>query len=160
MARPSRHSAPSRVPASSRIYFATSRTAQGRAVLQTERMALLFIDVLRVYTASGKFKVLEFVVMRNHFHILLTVPSGMTIEKAVQMIKGNFSYRAKKELGFSREIWQKGFSDVRITDRESYSRHVEYIYDNPIKAGYARSAEEYPYCSAYLRRLKRETARS
>jgi putative transposase len=123
-------------------------------VLQTERMALLFIDVLRVYTTSGRFKVHEFVVMRDHFHVLLTVPSGMTIEKAVQMIKGNFSYRAKKELGFSSEIWQKGFSDVRITDRKSYIRHVEYIYENPVKAGYARSAEEYPYCSAYLRRLK------
>lgn len=34
------------------------------------------------------------------------------------MIKGSFSYRARKELGFSREIWQRGFPDVRITDRE------------------------------------------
>jgi putative transposase len=121
-------------------------------LLQTERMANLFIDVLRIYTLSGKFKVREFVVMRNHFHVLVTLSAGMTIEKAVQMIKGNFSYRAKKELGFKWEIWQKGFSDVRITDRASFLRHVEYIYDNPVKAGYARSAEEYPYCSAYLRR--------
>ena len=125
-------------------------------MLQTERMANLFIDVLRVYTISGKLKVYEFVVMRNHFHLLLKVGAGMTIEKAVQMIKGNFSYRAKKELGYISEIWQKGFSDVRITDRQSYLQHVEYIYDNPVKAGYARSAEEYPYCSAYFRRLKRE----
>jgi len=121
-------------------------------------MATLFIDVLRGYTVSGKFKVHEFVVMRNHFHVLLTVPAGATIEKAVQMIKGSFSYRAKKELGFNNEVWQKGFSDVRITDRKSFSQHVEYIYDNPVKAGYARSAEEYPYCSAYLRRVKREKA--
>src|SRR6266700_1722261 len=99
MAKLSRHSAPSRVPSDSRIYFVTSRTAQGRAILQTERMATLFIDVLRGYTVSGKFKVHEFVVMRNHFHVLLTVPAGATIEKAVQMIKGSFSYRAKKELG-------------------------------------------------------------
>lgn len=125
-------------------------------LLQTERMANLFIDVLRIYTLRGKFKVREFVVMRNHFHVLVTLSAGMTIEKAVQMIKGNFSYRAKKELGFKWEIWQKGFSDVRITDRASFLRHVEYIYDNPVKAGYARSAEEHPYCSAYLRRRKRD----
>jgi putative transposase len=151
---------PSSIPADSRIYFATSRTAEAKALLQTERMANLFIDVLRCYTTAGKFKVYEFVVMRNHFHVLLKVDEGTTIEKAVQMIKGNFSYRAKKELGFSGEIWQKGFSDVRITDEESYSRHVEYIFENPVKAGLARSAEEYPYCSAYLRRLKREKAKS
>ncbi|MGA8366194.1 MAG: transposase [Candidatus Acidiferrales bacterium] len=138
----------------------TSKTAQGRALLQTERMANLLIDVLRSYTTAGKFKVHEFAVMPNHFHVLLKVDAGTTIEKAVQLIKGNFSYRAKKELGFNGEIWQKGFSDVRITDDESLSRHVEYIRDNPVKAGYARSAEEYPYCSAYLRRLKREKDKS
>jgi putative transposase len=107
------------------------------------------------YTTRGEFKVHEFAVMRNHVHVLLTVKAGTTIKKAVQMIKGNFSFRVKKELGFKWEIWQKGFSDVRITDRESYLRHVEYIDENPVKAGYARSAEEYPYCSAYFRKLKR-----
>ncbi len=156
MARPSRRSVTGAVPAVRRTYFVTSKTAQGRMLLQTERMANLFIDVLRIYTTSGKFKVHEFVVMRNHFHVLLTIGAGMTIEKAVQMIKGNFSYRAKKELGFPCEIWQKGFSDVRITGRDSYEQHVQYIHANPVKAGYARSAEEYPYCSAYLRRKKRE----
>jgi len=36
-------------------------------LLQTERMANLLIDVLRVYTTSGKFKVHEFVVMATIF---------------------------------------------------------------------------------------------
>ena len=82
-------------------------------------MANLLIDVLRQYNSAGKFTVHEFVVMRNHFHALLKVPAGETIERAVQLIKGGFSYRAKKELGFNGEIWQKGFSDVRITDAET-----------------------------------------
>jgi putative transposase len=74
----------------------------------------------------------------------LTIDGDMTIEKAMQLIKGNFSFRAKKELGLSGEIWQWGFSDVRITDEESFTRHQQYIYDNPVKAGLARSPEEYP----------------
>jgi len=123
-------------------------------------MATLFIDVLRSYVLGGKFKIFEFVVMPNHVHLLLTVPGGMTIEKAVQLVKGNFSYRAKKEFGLRGEIWQTGFSDVRITDRESYLSHVEYIRDNPIKAGLTAVAEDYPFCSAHLRRLKRSTNNS
>ncbi|SRR5579875_1337317 len=158
MAKPSRHSDSSNVPFRARTYFVTSKTAQGTSILQSDRMAGLFTDVLRRGTASGKFTVREFVVMRNHVHILLEVPAGETIERVVQLIKGNFSYRAKKELGLNGEIWQKGFSDVRITDHESYARHVQYIRENPVKAGYARSAEEYPHCSAYLRRQKRENA--
>ena len=75
-------------------------------------MANLFIDVLRSYMRARKFKVHEFVVMPNHVHVLLSVLQEMSIEKAVQMMKGNFSYRAKKELGYPWEVWQKGFSGV------------------------------------------------
>ena len=117
-------------------------------------MATLFIDVLRGYTLAGKFMVREFVVMRNDVHLLITVGSDISIERAVQMIKGGFSYRAKKELGFSGEIWQRGFSDVRVKDEESYLAHRSYIYDNPVKAGQVSRADEYPYGSLYLRRLK------
>ncbi len=76
----------------------------------------------------------------------------ISVEKAVQLVKGNFSYRAKKELDFRSEIWQRGFSEVRIYDRESSLWHRSYIYTNPVKAGLAGTAEEYPYCSAYFRK--------
>ena len=45
--------------------------------------------------------------MPHHFHLLLTVESGMTIERAMQFIKGGFSFRAGKELGIRSPIWQK-----------------------------------------------------
>jgi len=82
----------------------------------------------------------------------------MSIEKAIQMMKGNFSYRAKKELEYPWEIWQKGFSEVQITTEESFIHHQNYIDENPVKAGLARSAEEYPYCSTYLKQKKKATA--
>lgn len=118
-------------------------------------MANLFLDVLRSYVAAGRFRVHDFVVMRNHFHLLLSVDGAMSVEKAVQLVKGNFSYRAKKELGFEREIWQRGFSEVRIYDREGFLYYRRYIDDNPVKAGYVQNAEEYPYCSAHFRKKHR-----
>jgi putative transposase len=119
-------------------------------------MATLLIDVLRSYTLAGKFKVHDFVVMRNHVHILVTVAGDMTIERAMQLVKGNFSFRAKRELGFPGEIWQRGFADVRITDERSFRAHQEYLYDNPVKGGLAKSAEEYPYCSAFFKKRKKD----
>jgi putative transposase len=62
--------------------------------------------------------------------------------------------RAKKELGYPGEIWQRGFSEVRIYDREGFFYYRRYIYENPVKAGYVKSAEEYPYRSAYFRKKK------
>ena len=133
----------------------SSRTYGGQYVLQTDRMATLFLDVLRSHVAAGRFRIHDFVVMRNHVHLLLSVGEGMTIEKAVQLIKGNFSHRARKELNFRREVWQRGFSEVRVFDRETFLAYRSYIDDNPVKAGLARSAEEYPYCSAYFRKKKK-----
>jgi putative transposase len=130
-----------------RTFFVTSRTYAGKSLFQTERMAALFTDVLRAYTLSGNFKVREFVVMPNHVHLLITGAGDMSIEKAVQMIKGGFSYRAKKELELSGEIWQRGFSDVQIKDEESYQVHRSYIYDNPLKAGLVGSPQDYMYGS-------------
>ena len=117
-------------------------------------MAALFVDVLRVYTLAGKFRVREFVVMRDHIHLLITLGSDMSIEKAMQMIIGGFSYRAKKELRFSSEVWQRGFSDVRVKDETSFVAHRSYIYENPVRAGLVNRAEEHPYSSLHLRRSK------
>ena len=154
MARPSRPSDPQNLKAESRTFFVTSRRADSKPILQTDRMAALFIEVLRCYMRAGKFKINEFVVMRNHVHLLVTLGAEISIEKAMQLIKGNFSFRAKTELGFLGEIWQRGFSDVRIKDEESFRAHQLYIYNNPVKAGLASVPEEYPHGSLYLRRLK------
>jgi putative transposase len=154
MAKPSRPSGPENAKAEFRTFFVTTRTTGGKPILQTDRMAALFIDVLRGYMRAGKFKVHEFVVMRNHVHLLLTVGDDMSIEKAVQLIKGSFSFRARTELEFDGEIWQRGFSDVRVKDEESFRAHQQYIFNNPVKAGLAGIPEEYSHGSLYLRRLK------
>jgi len=108
---------------------------------------MLFIDVLRSYVGAKKFDVHDFVVMPDHVHLLVTVSGEMSIEKAVQFIKGSFSYRLKKELDYSGEVWQRGFSEVRVNYRESFARYREYIAQNPVKRGLVSDPEEYPYAS-------------
>ena len=119
-------------------------------------MANLFIEVLHSYMRAGKFTVHEFVVMPNHVHVLITIPGDMSVEKAMQLIKGGFSFRANRELGFCGEVWQRGFSDVRIKDEESFVEHQNYIKNNPVKAGLVSRPGEYAYGSAYLKRRKLE----
>ena len=155
MAIPSRNANAGAVCADSRTFFVTSKTHGGRALLQSERMATLFIDVLRSYHRKGVFTVHDFVVMPDHFHLLITVDHNLSIEKAVQLVKGNFSFRAKREFGVIQEIWQRGFSDERVRDRESFLAHRGYIGDNPIKRGLAKTPDEYPYSSFHLRGQKK-----
>jgi len=154
MSKPARYSARSVIQDGERTFFVTSKTLEGKALLQSDRMATLFIDVLRLYVAQRRFVVNEFVVMRDHVHLIITVDHQMSIEKAVQLIKGNFSYRAGKEFGLRGTIWQRGFSEVRILDRTAFLKYKSYIEENPVKAGLVESAEDYPYCSLYLRKRK------
>ncbi len=139
---------PKREPATSnaQTYMVTSSTWERRALFRNERWAKLLIDTLHHYRGSA-YLLHEFVIMPDHVHVLLT--SLTSLEKAVQFIKGGFSYRAKKELGSNMEVWQKGFSDHRIRDANDYALHVSYIHQNPVKERFCERVEEFPYSSAH-----------
>src|ERR1035438_3759356 len=100
MARPARNAHPDGILSSERTFFATTRTSQGRSLLQSERNATLMIEVLRSYVAAGKFRLHDFVVMPDHMHLLMTVGTGMTIENAMHFNKRRLSYSLKKECGY------------------------------------------------------------
>lgn len=126
-------------------YFVTSSTPEKRSLFQVGRYAELFIKSLYDYRGRG-YLLHEFVLMRDHFHLLIT--PTMSLEKAVQFVKGGFSFKAKKEFGTSAEFWQKGFDDHRIRDANDYRIHRLYIHNNPVKKGYCSNATEYLYSSA------------
>jgi len=127
-----------------------------RRLLQSERNATLLVDVLRSLVRERKFKLHDFVIMPDHVHLLLTVEDTMTIEKAMQLIKGRFSHRFLKECGYLGEVWQRGFSEVQVLNKESIKRYRDYIANNPMKAGLVDSPEKYPFCFNSLAKAKAE----
>src|SRR3984893_19546282 len=135
MAHPARNASPETILSSARVFFATTTISMARRLLQSERNAVLLIDVLRSNVAAGKFQLHDFVIMPDHLHLLMTLPVDFTIEKALQLIKGGFSYRLKREFGYQGEVWQRGFSEVRIIDAQSFLQHRAYIVQNPVEAG-------------------------
>jgi putative transposase len=99
------------------------------------------------YGAQKKYLLHEFVVMPDHFHLILT-PTGIALERAVQFIKGGFSFQLNKSLKVKRNIWQTSFVDRRVRDSPEYERFKDYIWQNPVNCFLAKSPEEYPYSSA------------
>jgi len=89
-----------------------------------------------------------------------TVGDGMTVERAMQLVKGGFSYRLKKECGYLGEVRQRGFSETRVECRQSFMQHREYIAANPVKAGLVETPEEFPYCFTYLARRQAAGAKA
>jgi hypothetical protein len=83
--------------------------------------------------------------MPDHFHLLIT--STTSLELAIQCLKGGFSFRAKRELGWTGEVWIAGYADHRIRDNEDFELHLAYIANNPVKAGLVERTEQYTYSS-------------
>jgi len=138
-------------PQEIRTFFISSATWGRRSILQSSSLCDLLLDVLRENRTKRRFQVHEFVFMPDHVHIILTPAPLESLEKAMQFIKGGFSYRAKKEASFNGEIWQKGYIEQRINDSDQYATHVRYLWMNPVEAGLVERAEEYLYSSARLR---------
>jgi putative transposase len=135
-------------PQEMRTFFVTAVAWQRRSLFHAEPMARLFLDTLSRYRDQGRFEIHEFVLMPDHFHLLLTPAPDVSIEKAVQLIKGGFSFRVNRELGSNMEIWQEGFTEHRVKDADDFGRHVTYIRQNPVAAGLAESVNGYVYGSA------------
>jgi putative transposase len=128
------------------VYFITACTFQKENLLQSDGMAGLLVEVLLHYRAERKYLLHEFVVMPDHFHLLLT--PVVTLERSVQFIKGGFSYRARKEGIFAGEIWEKSFYDRRVRNLAEYAAFRVYIQQNPVKRELVRTSKEYRYSSA------------
>jgi REP element-mobilizing transposase RayT len=97
-----------------------------------------------------KYRLLAWVIMPNHIHILVeigSVPLG-------EILKNWKSYTAKaanKLLKRADAFWEDGYFDRYLRDDEHHRRVVRYIENNPTKAGLAKAPEEWPWSSARYR---------
>ncbi|MFP5228481.1 MAG: transposase [Acidobacteriota bacterium] len=82
--------------------------------------------------------------MPDHLHLLLTPAPDVSVEKAVQYVKGGFSFRLKSKF----PVWEKSFMLRRIEDTHDYETHRNYIHQNPVRASFCARAEEFRWSSA------------
>jgi putative transposase len=133
-----------RAPQELRTYFITSATASRRRLFQVEQNALLLIEILQEQRNKNRVQLHAFVVMPDHIHLLITPFPDVSLEKAMQYIKGAFSFRLKSKLN----VWEQSFTNHRVTDKHDYATHLTYIHQNPIRANLITQPELYPYSSA------------
>jgi putative transposase len=131
-------------PQETRTYMVASVTAQRRPIFQVAAKAQLLQATILDYRRQGRFLLHAFVIMPNHFHALITPAPEVSLEKAVQFIKGGFSFR----LGSKLDVWLRSFNESQVLTREKFLEYVRYIEENPVRARLATSPEKYPHASA------------
>jgi len=130
-------------------YFVTFSTWQRRRLFVVENCVRLFLKILYRYERKNRYQLHAFVLMPEHVHLLLTPAKNVTIEHAVQLIKGGYSHELGAVLGRKRQIWQRGFTDHRIRDPQDFAHHQDYIHRNPLERHIVIDAAEFRYSSAY-----------
>ncbi len=111
-------------------YFATFQTSRRQCFFRNERWSSLFLTTLARYEEQTH--VHDLVIMPDHIRLLPspTVP----LEKAVQLLKGGFSFEARRAFEWKGDIWQAGFSDHRVRNPGDWDHHCEYIRKNALSA--------------------------
>ena len=128
-------------------FFVTSRTWESRKIFTKSTACEIFMEVLLHYRSEGAYFLHAFVLMPDHFHMLLTPGPTTTLERAVQFIKGGSARRISQRLNFRFPVWQRGFSDHRIRDAQDYAAYLRYIEENPVKRCIVLAAKEYSWSS-------------
>jgi putative transposase len=131
-------------PQQIRTYFVTSVTAQRRSLFQVTATADLLERTILDYRIQGRFLLHAFVIMPDHFHALLTPAPDVSLEKAMQFIKGGFSFRFKSKL----DVWMRSFNESQIMSAEKFASCVRYIEENPARRGLVATPEEFQFSSA------------
>jgi putative transposase len=131
-------------PQETRTYLVTAVTAQRRSLFQVTATAELLQQTILDYRSQGKFFLHAFVIMPDHFHTLITPAADVSLEKAVQFIKGGFSFRLKSK----HDVWERSFNESQISSEEKFMSCMGYIEENPVRRGLVSTPQDYPFGSA------------
>lgn len=112
------------------------------------------------YADGEKYHLYAWVVMPNHVHVLVEVLPISSLSEIMHSWKSFTAKEANRYYRRSGRFWQAEYFDRAIRDEQHWRDAVEYIHNNPVKAGLVQIAEEWPFSDAsreYQRILAGET---
>ena len=118
----------------------------GACVLRDPRVAELVQDAL-LHFDGERYRMLAWAVMPNHVHALFEV-CDVPLEQILHSWKSFTAHQVNALLGRTGELWQGEYFDRFMRNLEHFQKTVRYIENNPVKAGLARTPDEWPWSSA------------
>jgi putative transposase len=103
--------------------------------------ALLYFD-------NERYRLLAWVVMPNHVHVLIEIVPGHPLSDILYSWKSYTGRMANRLLAREGDFWHVDYYDRFIRDEKHLERAVLYIHGNPVKAGLVERAEDWPWSSA------------
>ena len=132
------HGVPHWVPSGSLYFLTLCCTPRRQNQLCTPLIAAAIFESVRFRHERHDWFARLILLMPDHLHALVTFPVDQPMSQAIRLWKG---YLARHH-GIA---WQRDFFDHRIRSGESWEEKAHYIRQNPVRAGLAAKADEWPY---------------
>jgi putative transposase len=127
-----------------KIFFITFSTLR-RWILPTLARDIVMETCLR--GDGHRFELLALVVMPDHVHLAFTPRwderGTFSIPEIMQEIKSVSAHRIGKETAHVGRVWQEESFDRALRREEDLGAKIQYMVDNPVRAGLVSKAAEY-----------------
>ncbi len=128
-------------------YFLTAANYEHAPVMDMLERRDIFEKQLLETFLNAQGEIAGWVVLSNHYHALVGVPSFSVIPKLMKQLPGKSSLDWNRMDGCpGRKVWYK-YSDRVIRNEAHYQQALNYIHYNPVKHGYVNHAYEWKWSS-------------
>ena len=144
------------------LHFITSSCYHRRPGLGTAARRTLFLEILEQVRRRYGFVVVGYVVMPEHFHLLISEPENGTPSTVMQVLKQRFARQLLEslrghgdpaqghfwdEMLAEGHVWQRRFYDFVVWSHAKRVEKLRYIHRNPVKRGLVLEPEQWPWSS-------------
>ena len=128
------------------VYHVMSRGNRKNTIFHDALDYARFQDVMRCAVRLYAVRVFAFCLMPNHYHIVLDTPRS-NLSDAMQYVNGVFAQKSNKRYHQTGHVFGDRFRSLLI-ERDGYlKRASRYVVRNPVRAGIAGRAAEWPWSS-------------
>ena len=135
------------------IAFVTTTVFEWKPVLTQDNVCDIIIKELRTTQSLFQMSIISYVIMPSHIHLLLGFQNISELSKYFQTFKSITSrqikqLRLKDLIENDYKLWKPRFDDLIVSSDKQFKVKMEYIHNNPVKAGLVQRAEDWLYSSA------------
>jgi REP element-mobilizing transposase RayT len=95
-----------------------------------------------------RYRLLAWVIMPNHVHLVVECFGAWPLRGEVQGWKSTTAHAINRLLGRKGAFWYPDYYDRFIRDERHLAAAIEYVHQNPVKAGLVATAEAWRFSSA------------
>jgi putative transposase len=130
-------------------YHVTARANRKEMILDSGACKELFLSVLRRAKGRYSFRIENFTIMGNHFHLVIEPGKGESLSSIMQWILSVFAMAFNRSHGYTGHVWGARFFSRIIDSLRDLIEVFEYIDGNAVNAGRVDDRRDWRYCGLW-----------